>query len=96
MTGISKIGWPGIVVVEGPEDACLQYCQMLSRLRWKLMNVRGEQRLTLGPNDSVDQARVFPRGMQEFGPKDMSAAADACRHAGLEDLFLTALKIYKK
>ena len=43
LCGASKIGWPGVVVVEGPEEGCKNYVSALQRLRWKQCVVRGEQ-----------------------------------------------------
>jgi len=41
--GFAKIGWPGVVVVEGPEACCREFVRCLQRLRWQQMAVRGEQ-----------------------------------------------------
>ena len=48
------------------------------------------------PGAVVDRSRRFPCGFEEFGPEWMSSLADACRKAGLADLFLTCMKIYPK
>ena len=37
--------------------------------------------------------RRLPRGVQELGEEDMGRLAAAAREAGLEELFLTALKL---
>jgi hypothetical protein len=103
LSGISKIGWPGVIVVEGDELACQEYVRYLSGLRWKQLTVRGEEVIEIVVDDTtgvhtnedlIDGMRKFPKGMSEFGEKQMSEAATACREAGLEDLFKTAMKIY--
>ncbi|KAJ1485905.1 hypothetical protein T484DRAFT_2388400 [Baffinella frigidus] len=37
--GYSKIGWPGLVVIEGSEVACQEYVRGLQRLKWQHMAV---------------------------------------------------------
>ena len=44
LRGFCKIGYPGVLIVEGAEGACEFYVQTLQRLRWKLMVVRGEEK----------------------------------------------------
>lgn len=41
----------------------------------------------------VEAARRLPRGVQELGEEEMGRLAAASREAGLEQLFLTALKL---
>lgn len=41
----------------------------------------------------LEAARRLPRGVQELGEEDMGRLAAASRAAGLEPLFLTALKL---
>lgn len=93
LAGFSKIGWPGVVVVEGPESAVEEYVRQLQRLRWKQMTVRGEQ-TQLGA--SVDDMRRLPLGFTEFPEDGMASLAAACRAAGVEELFLTVMKIYRR
>ena len=92
--GFAKIGWPGVVVVEGEEGACAAYVSSLQRLRWKQMVVRGEQQVEGRAGQSLDELRALPRGMQEFPDDGMSAMALACKRCGVHELFLTAMQIY--
>ncbi|RLN95114.1 hypothetical protein BBJ28_00000120 [Nothophytophthora sp. Chile5] len=96
--GFSKIGWPGIVIVEGAEANAQEYVRRLQHLRWKQMTVRGEQtqELTEGDSRGLDALRRLPRGFQEFPEDGMSSLAAGCRAAGLEELFLTTMKIYNR
>ena len=41
--GVSKTGFPGIVVVEGALEDVLEYVRRIQRLRWQQMVVRGEE-----------------------------------------------------
>ncbi|CAI5705037.1 hypothetical protein KXD40_001709 [Peronospora effusa] len=94
--GFSKIGWPGVVLVEGIEDNVQEYVRRLQHLRWKQMTVRGEQTEELGEGHSgdINSLRRLPRSFQEFPENGMSDLAAACRAVGLEELFLTTMKIY--
>ncbi|RHY24984.1 hypothetical protein DYB32_008580 [Aphanomyces invadans] len=82
--GFSKIGWPGVIVVEGIEANVQEYVKRLQHLRWKQMVVRGEQ---------IDTTRRLEPKFVEL--TDMSILASQCADAGLTDLFLTAMKIYR-
>jgi hypothetical protein len=94
--GFSKIGWPGVVIVEGAEANVQEYVRRLQHLRWKQITVRGEQTEELaGSLDAgLDSLRRLPRGFHEFPESGMSDLAASCRAAGLEELFLTTMKIY--
>ena len=96
LSGLSKIGWPGVIVFEGDEEACKEAVRFLSSLRWKQFVVRGEEVLKIKYEDgeTLDSLRKF-QSFSEYGAKQMSEAAAACREVGLENLFLTAMKIYK-
>ncbi|DAZ99210.1 TPA: hypothetical protein N0F65_008243 [Lagenidium giganteum] len=93
--GFSKIGWPGVVIVEGHEACAQEYVRRLQHLRWKQIVVRGEQIVEGHAGQSIDDLRLLPRGFQRFGVDAMSALAAACRVAGVEDLFLSVMKIYR-
>lgn len=93
--GLSKIGWPGIVIVEGRESDVQEYVRRLQHLKWKQMVVRGEQTDT-SETLAIDEMRLLPRGFQEFPENGMSVLAAACKSAGVEELFLTTMKIYNR
>ncbi|ETL78162.1 hypothetical protein L917_20964 [Phytophthora nicotianae] len=94
--GFSKIGWPGVVIVEGAEPNVQEYVRRLQHLRWKQITVRGEQteELQEGCSGDIDSLRRLSRSFHEFPENGMSDLATACRDAGLEELFLTTMKIY--
>ncbi len=41
--GVCKIGWPGLLVLEGPEDGCNELVRKLRRLKWQMMKIRGDE-----------------------------------------------------
>lgn len=92
--GFSKIGWPGIVIVEGREADVQDYVRRLQHLRWKQMTVRGEEIEATGV--TVDAMRRLPHDFHEFPENGMSALATACRESGVLELFLTAMQIYNR
>ena len=93
--GFSKIGWPGIIVVEGREQNVEEYCRALQRLRWKHFTVRGEDTVTIPPGEDLDESRRLPSHFTELPEDGMSRLAAAMTAAGLRDLFLTSMKIYR-
>ncbi|KAH8739730.1 hypothetical protein FG386_001437 [Cryptosporidium ryanae] len=100
--GFCKIGYPGIIIVEGPEECCLEYTRRLQRLRWKHFVVRGEiiQELDTRFNKEgeidLDCMRKLPCKMIELPPEQMKTLAMYCNELGIKDLFLTTMKIYSK
>jgi len=123
--GYFKIGWPGIIVIEGREEHCNAFCDEIRSMRWQYLVVRGEERETVpigggsggdddndngnNRNDNVNtnadselqilrlnKLRRFPLQMTELGEDQMSHLSEICRQAGLEDLFLTSMKIYNR
>ena len=93
--GFAKIGWPGVVVVEGAQADVQEFLTRLQMCRWKQMTIRGEEVVQGGPGAGIDQLRRLPPAFAELGPEAMHELATACRKAGLEELFLTSMKIYR-
>lgn len=92
--GCYKYGWPGIIIIEGEEADCMSYVEEIRTLRWQHLVVRGEQQIYVRDRDELDRSRVLPSRMQDLGD-DMSIIARQCKEAGLEELFLTSMKIYR-
>lgn len=95
--GFSKIGWPGVIIVEGAEVDVQEFVRRLQHMRWKQLVVRGEQTVSVElPSMSLEALRCFPSDFyREFPDNGMSDAAKLCREVGLEDLFLSVMKIYR-
>ncbi|CAD7963759.1 unnamed protein product [Amoebophrya sp. A120] len=100
LSGFSKIGYPGVVLIEGEEDACDAYVNAIQRLRWKYFAVRGEEIVEADDEclatGTINSLRKLPLGLfHEFGPDEMNLLAAECRKYDLEDLFKTCMKIYR-
>ena len=93
--GYFKIGWPGIIVIEGEECDCTAYIDEIRSMRWQHLVVRGEEHVTVKGQEELKQARVLPHKMHGLGD-DMSCIAERCKLVGLEELFLTSMKIYSR
>jgi hypothetical protein len=92
--GYAKVGKPGIIVIEGAEEACRKYVPMLQDLGWKYQTEQGEQQQQGPAGTSVDSLRVLPAGFEVLGEDTMSELSQLCRDAGLADLFFTSLNIH--
>ncbi|CAD7702784.1 unnamed protein product [Ostreobium quekettii] len=97
LRGFSKPGYPGIVICEGSEEDVVEYVSRLRHLKWKAMQVRAETTTPLAtPNDGEQPSDIWhfnDREFLELGENGLSELATLCREAGLEEMFLSALKI---
>ena len=76
------------------ESACQLWVLMV--LYVQAMAVRGEEQEALQQGQSLDSVRKFSgHQIVELDEGGMSELASACKAAGLERLFLTAMKISK-
>jgi hypothetical protein len=91
LTGYIKIGWPGLVIIEGDGLSCQQFYDRIRRWQWQYLVLRGEMREELSANEQVDSRRKFSSFLEV---DDMSLVAAHCREVGLESLFLTSMKVY--
>jgi hypothetical protein len=96
LTGCMKIGWPGLLIIEGHDDDCNSFYDTIRPWSWQYLVVRGEQQENIvvarsSPSSSIDPFRRF-QGFIEVD--DMSIVAEECRKVGLEDLFRTSMKVY--
>ncbi|KAF4737799.1 hypothetical protein FOZ63_029946 [Perkinsus olseni] len=95
MGGCYKWGYPGVIILEGDEQDCAEYVNLINRLRWMYLAVRGEEQIPVPEGKIVDDIRAFPKDeFIEYGPDQMSDIAARCREYGLEELFLTCMKMY--
>lgn len=91
--GYSKIGWPGVILIEGSESNCQSFVNEIKRWRWQQLQVRGEEQNVVLEVDNMDSYRLLPMTFEELGENDMSRLANCCRKAGLEHMFLSCMKI---
>jgi hypothetical protein len=88
LSGYMKIGWPGLLLIEGDEESCISFYDDIRPWAWKFLVVRGEQQEAV---QDIDMSRKF----NDFTETDdMSVVANHCRSRGLEALFRTAMKVY--
>ena len=45
--GYYKIGWPGIIIMEGEETKCNHFIEEIRAMRWQHITVRGEEQQTI-------------------------------------------------
>jgi len=93
--GYAKVGKPGIIVIEGLEESCREYCPRLEDRGWKYQTVQGEQQETVPPGKSIDDLRVLHGSFEILDSKDaLSELIRQCRAAGLADLFFSSLGLH--
>ncbi len=92
--GFAKIGWPGIILIEGDEFGCQRFVDEIKSMRWQHLSVRAEEQSEFPEGETdIDPYRKLPKRFEELGEDDMSTLASRCREAGLEHLFLICLNI---
>ena len=96
--GYAKIGWPGIILIEGDESHCQLFVEEIKRWRWQQIQVRGEEQsdpIVLPSPHCLDDLRLLPMKFEEIEESDggLSTLAAKCREVGLERLFFTCMKI---
>jgi len=92
--GLCKVGKPGVVVIEGPEEQCRLFCPALVDLGWVHQKEVGEEQCEGEPGQSLDSLRRLPVAFEMLGDAKMSELTQRCRDAGLGDLFFEALGIH--
>jgi len=96
LTGYMKIGWPGLLIIEGREDDCLAFYDTIRRWNWQYLVVRREERDDLvvpamNEEKSLQDHRFFKSFLEV---EDMSTVGQHCREVGLEAFFATSMKRY--
>ena len=97
LCGYAKVGKPGIVVLEGPEEACKQYCPLLEDRGWKYQTVQGQETIEGPVGGHLDDLRTIRNSFQVLSQDaTVSDLSKLCREAdpGLADLFFSSLNIY--
>lgn len=89
VTGYVKIGWPGIIIIEGLQSNCQAFYDTIRKWAWQYLVQRGEMKHAARTSDELTAWRKFPSFLEV---DSMSIVADHCRTVGLEDLFLTSMK----
>lgn len=81
LNGISKPGYPGIIIVEGDGLEVDEFITRIKGLNWQAITVRHEETDTLRRLDGFHEV------------SDMSDVSKRMEGAGLRDMFMTAMKI---
>ncbi|RHZ86230.1 hypothetical protein Glove_53g10 [Diversispora epigaea] len=108
--GYSKPGYPGIIIAEGLYDNVQEYVSRLKNLRWQAITVRSEETETFENYDDDDNNVSLKKddykeylklklgcnnpGISEM--KNMSEISSRMKEVGLEQMFLSSMKIHKK
>ena len=91
-----KIGWPGVIIVEGSKSSCRLFVDNVTSWRWQHLSVRAEERMEIPSNDDLDSNGQLPREFIKLGEDHMLEMAKYCWEAGLEHMFFVCLKIFDK
>lgn len=97
LTGYMKVGWPGLIIIEGREQDCVEFYDAIRRWNWQYLVIRGEEQddldaiLGQDENSTIRDNRKFSTFLEV---DDMSVVAQHCKDAGLESLFRTSMKQY--
>lgn len=91
--GYAKIGWPGVIIIEGLESSCQHFVDEIKSMRWQHLSVRAAEQQEIPQGGDIDSFRQLPAKFQELGEDDLSLLAKYCRAAGLEHMFLMCMKI---
>lgn len=82
INGFAKVGYPGILIVEGPENGIQEYVRGLQRLRWKLMVVRGEEVLLAPTTTELAANSKFPPDSETGGSARRTSAPQGAASQG--------------
>jgi len=93
LCGYFKIGWPGVILIEGEESNCQLFTDEIKRWRWQMIQVRGEEQKNIPNGEELESHRQLPLQFEEIGEDGMSILAGKCRESGLERLYLQCMKI---
>jgi hypothetical protein len=91
--GASKIGYPGIIIVEGGKDGVDEFARRIKSLNWLALNVRWEEESTeekLGP---VIDKRVDSSRLRVVEVESVSEVGEIMRVAGLEKMFQSVFRL---
>ena len=108
LTGYMKVGWPGLIIIEGLEEDCIAFYEEIKPWSWQYLVVRGEQQQQIvavvvpeqeqqvnNNNTTISSILDSHRKFDKFlEVEDMSLVAQHCRDVGLEALFKTSMKVY--
>lgn len=84
--GYVRVGWPGLMLLEGDGRDCDAFWERVRRLRWQRLEIMGRETATAA-------GRSLPFPLRELSGDEgtMSRLAALCRERGREDMFRTSV-----
>lgn len=89
--GGTKIGYPGVVYIEGLEENCCEMVRRLKTLRWKAIVVRYVDKTLCENMDDIDNKRKFPKTFTEYGNDELNEVFKIFKDKGMETIFYEAV-----
>ena len=106
LIGFVKIGWPGIMVLEGSVESVDEFVSVLESLQWKFINTSHYSKEVFdeeeGEESFLQRHRSFPLNNGKFGltqiedKTGMKQLAVVMERAGLSSVFKTILGDYSE
>ncbi|KAF4681149.1 hypothetical protein FOZ63_029291 [Perkinsus olseni] len=84
---------PNFILIEGEESLCADYVNRVTRYV-RMVTVRGEEQIPVPAGETLDDMRALPVEFTQYKVDEVSKIAERCREAGLEELFMTSMKVY--
>ncbi|KAF4737798.1 hypothetical protein FOZ63_029945 [Perkinsus olseni] len=84
---------PNFILIEGEESLCADYVNRVTRYV-RMVTVRGEEQIPVPAGKTLDDMRALPVEFTQYKVDEVSKIAERCREAGLEELFMTSMKVY--
>jgi hypothetical protein len=91
--GISKVGYPGVIIVEGRKNDVDEFERRIKSLNWLALNTRWQEdgeEAKLGP---VVCKRVYSSRLKVIEVENVSEVGELMREAGLEEMFQSVFRL---
>lgn len=89
--GFTKIGWPGVMILEGQTDELEIFTKRLKQQRWQYMQVRG--RMSNHPSLDDDRTRWLPIPLVELPTTTtLSHLSTLCAQHDVHALYCQAIR----
>jgi len=91
--GVSKVGYPGIIIVEGVKDGVAEFARRLKSLSWLALNGRWEEESASEKLGPVVDKRVDSNRLRVVEVESVSEVGDIMRAARLEEMFQSVFRL---
>lgn len=88
--GISRVGYPGIIAVEGSTTNVIEFGRRLKGMNWLALSTRWTETVALEEGDKLSKVvneRVGDTRVRVIETDDLSKVGELMREAGLEEMF---------